>query len=131
MVQSESLERPAKSARSRSIRRRRGERVDPRVYMVRNARARARRRGVPFALTPDDIHIPARCPWLNKPMHHAHFGVQGPRRWSPTIDCIIPELGYVPGNVMVVSCRANVLKGRSTLDTFVRRLVQARALEVR
>ena len=33
---------------------------------------------------------------------------------SPTLDRIVPELGYVPGNVAVISWKANRLKGNNT-----------------
>jgi hypothetical protein len=35
---------------------------------------------------------------------------------SPTLDRIIPSLGYVRGNVKVISMRANVLKHNASLD---------------
>lgn len=35
--------------------------------------------------------------------------------YAPSIDKIIPALGYVPGNVMVISLRANTLKNNATL----------------
>jgi hypothetical protein len=33
-----------------------------------------------------------------------------------SIDKLIPELGYVPGNVFIVSWRANNLKSNSTIE---------------
>jgi hypothetical protein len=35
---------------------------------------------------------------------------------SPSLDRIIPDRGYVPGNVRVVSDRANRLKGKRSLS---------------
>lgn len=35
---------------------------------------------------------------------------------SPSLDRIIPTLGYVPGNVWVISHRANELKRDATLQ---------------
>ena len=34
---------------------------------------------------------------------------------SPTIDRIVPELGYVKGNVVVVSAKANRIKNDATI----------------
>jgi hypothetical protein len=42
---------------------------------------------------------------------------------SPSLDRIIPERGYVPGNVRVVSDRANRLKGKRSLEE-LRRLAR-------
>jgi len=38
------------------------------------------------------------------------------RRTSPTLDRFIPELGYIPGNVDIISHRANALKSNATLE---------------
>lgn len=35
---------------------------------------------------------------------------------SPSIDRIVPELGYVPGNIAIISWRANDLKKDATAD---------------
>lgn len=34
---------------------------------------------------------------------------------SPTLDRIVPDLGYVPGNVAVISFRANAIKRNATV----------------
>lgn len=83
--------------------------------MVDRAKRRAKAKGVPFALTAEDVHVPTHCPVLgielcadtNKKAH-------GPD--SPSLDRLIPELGYVPGNVTVISNRANTLKRDATAD---------------
>jgi len=71
------------------------------------ARARAKRKGFPFDLTSEDIHIPEHCPVLGVRMH---IGEMSQRDASPSLDRITPELGYVKGNVVVISYRANRLK---------------------
>jgi hypothetical protein len=57
------------------------------------------------------IVIPAVCPVLGIPI------VLGEQRSenSPSLDRITPKLGYVPGNVRVISDKANRLKGDRTL----------------
>lgn len=88
--------------------------------MVQDARKRARKRGLPFALTPDDIHIPKRCPVLGIPLKF-NPGRAGPD--SPSLDRLVPQKGYVPGNVIVVSQRANELRRDATLNE-LRRIVR-------
>lgn len=66
--------------------------------MFRGAKARAKKAGLPFDLTLEDIVIPALCPALGTPMV------------KPSLDRTIPSLGYVKGNVQVISHRANRLK---------------------
>lgn len=81
--------------------------------MIKNARNRALRLGVPFSLTVDDIVIPETCPVLGIPLVIA--GGQS-RDCSPSVDRIIPDLGYIPGNIVVMSHRANTLKNNATPD---------------
>jgi hypothetical protein len=82
--------------------------------MLAVRRRDARDRGIPFAITRADIlPLPVRCPLLGVPIDYAVHG-KGPSPFSPSIDRIRPELGYIPGNVWVVSLRANVIKADGT-----------------
>lgn len=78
--------------------------------MLSNAKARAADQGVPFDLTIDDITVPAVCPALGIDIYVGQ--TTGPH--SPTLDKIKPELGYVAGNVVVVSHLANRIKSNAT-----------------
>jgi hypothetical protein len=80
--------------------------------MVRLARYRSKRDGTICTITAKDITVPTHCPVLGLPLYPGH-GRAGPN--SPSLDRIIPELGYTPGNVVVVSQRVNVLKRDSTI----------------
>lgn len=77
--------------------------TDPRKAMLHNAQRAARRFGVPINITLDDIVIPARCPAFDIPLQRSN-GVAGEA--SPSIVRIEPELGYVKGNIIVVSAKA-------------------------
>jgi hypothetical protein len=79
---------------------------------LQNARGRARREGLPFNLTLADISIPEVCPVLGLPLQHGSK-IQDS---SPTLDRIIPNLGYTSGNVWVISNRANKLKSDASLE---------------
>jgi hypothetical protein len=80
---------------------------------LRSARRRALKRGLPFDLTQVDIVVPSFCPALGIPLYRASgAAAQGPN--SPTLDRIRPELGYVRGNVRVISARANQIKSDAT-----------------
>lgn len=83
--------------------------------MLDAAKARAKRHGVPFSLERSDIIIPDVCPILGLPLKsNKGGGVFTPN--SPTLDRICPKKGYVPGNVRVISFRANLLKSDATAD---------------
>lgn len=79
--------------------------------MVNAARRRALRADIPFELTEDDIEIPETCPALGIPLVQA---TGRPTANSPSLDRIVPEKGYVPSNVRVISFRANTLKRDAT-----------------
>lgn len=78
--------------------------------LLRNARRRAEKLGVKFALAIEDIVVPKRCPV---------FGLQlkmgrGTCDHSPSLDRINPKKGYVRGNVAVISFLANRIKSNGT-----------------
>ena len=82
----------------------------PESRILNSARWRAKKKGVPFDLTIDDIRIPTHCPVLGIELRH---GVGSICATSPTLDRIIPHLGYVVGNVAVISMRANAIKSNA------------------
>lgn len=82
--------------------------------MLQNARARARRDDIPFTITVDDIVIPSHCPILGLPLFQ-RTGQRGGGDNSPSLDRIRNERGYVPGNIIVISNRANRLKSDASI----------------
>jgi hypothetical protein len=80
------------------------------------AKHRAKKKGIPFDLLPEDIKIPNRCPLLGIKLVAHRDRVQFD---SPSLDRLVPRLGYVRGNVLVISNRANVLKNDGTLPELV------------
>lgn len=87
--------------------------ANPLNRMINAARSRAKQKGLPFDLTIQDISIPESCPVLGIPLVSGQNGIQCDN--SPTLDRIIPELGYVRGNVIVVSARANRIKNDANI----------------
>lgn len=86
--------------------------------LLNAARARAKRDGLAFDLQPGDIHVPDLCPVLGLPLFHKTGKGGGPN--SPSLDRIDSSKGYVKGNVVVVSWRANAAKKDSTVDELER-----------
>ena len=91
-------------------------RRDPRKYLLRNARVRSERWGIPFSITLDDIVIPKECPILGIKIEVGNKSHDG----SPTLDKIRPELGYIPSNIHVISRRANCIKSNATADEILK-----------
>lgn len=92
-----------------------GKRGTTRYVLWHAARGRSLKFGMPFDLTLDDIRIPDVCPVLGIQLDR-NIGGLGALPGSPSLDRVIPSKGYIRGNVRVISTRANVLKGDSTLD---------------
>lgn len=81
--------------------------------MVRAAKGRAKKQGVPFDITVEDIVIPEKCPALGIPLN---WNIGRGKDDSPSLDKIIPNRGYVKGNVAVISARANKIKHNASLE---------------
>lgn len=56
---------------------------------------------------------PPVCPVFNQPFVERGSGFS---KWSPSIDKIDPKLGYVPGNIQVISMMANCMKRDATKE---------------
>jgi hypothetical protein len=97
----------------RNLHQRENRKKDPATSMIRLAKARAKRQNLPFDLSKEDIHIPDICPVLGIPLvaQYVHNSDN-----SPSLDKIIPELGYVKGNICVISHRANRIKYNATIS---------------
>lgn len=83
----------------------------PHKYLWSLAKRRAREDGRSFSICPEDLLVPELCPVLGTKLQ---FGVRTYSPASPSVDAIRPELGYVPGNVAVISHRANSIKQNAT-----------------
>lgn len=75
---------------------------------------RARSKNIPFNLEATDIIIPDTCPILGIKL--CTEPVAEMRNNWPSVDRLIPERGYIKGNVWVISQRANTLKSNATSD---------------
>lgn len=97
----------------RSVYRKAYYRDDPRKPLLDLAKHRAKRDGLPFDITVEDISIPEFCPILGTKIAVSE-NLYGDN--SPSVDKVVPSLGYVKGNVYIVSHRANRLKSDATID---------------
>lgn len=84
----------------------------PHKYLYCNAKRRARQRNIEFTIELSDVQIPDKCPLLGIPID-SYDKWQGSH---PSLDRIDSSKGYIKGNVMVISHRANMLKNNSTAD---------------
>jgi len=87
--------------------------ADPRNLLLAGARTRAKELGLEFNLTKEDLQVPDVCPALGIPLVPGRTKLHAN---SPSLDRIDPAKGYISGNVMVISWRANTLKNNANAD---------------
>lgn len=76
------------------------------------AKNRATRLNIPFNIEMEDIILPEYCPVLGIKLVCGNEDLGS----SPSLDRIVPELGYVKDNIVVISHRANTIKNNATKE---------------
>lgn len=90
-----------------------GGEVSRHYQMWDSAKQRARKKGLPFNISLEDIIIPEFCPVLGIRLSV----LSGPYSSDKaTLDRIVPQKGYVKGNVVVISMKANMIKNDATSE---------------
>ena len=84
--------------------------------MLRSAYNRSKQKQVPFDLKKEDIVVPEVCPIFGFTLK---IGKGAPCDESPTLDRIIPDKGYVKGNIIVVSDKANRIKNNASPEEII------------
>ena len=85
---------------------------NPEMFLLYQAKANAKKRELEFNLTKEDIVIPEYCPILKVKLSKK----KGNIKYSPSIDRINNSKGYIKGNVMIISTRANLMKNDASLE---------------
>jgi hypothetical protein len=86
--------------------------------MISAAKNRALALNIPFNITEKDIIVPEFCPILGIPLFKGS-GIGGHTHNSPSLDKIIPELGYVKDNIQIISNKANLMKQDASLSDLI------------
>jgi hypothetical protein len=82
-------------------------------YLWKGCQNRAKKNNIPFNLEYTDVVIPKKCPILEIPIFK---GNERHIANSPSLDRLVPELGYVKGNVRVISYKANTMKSDASIE---------------
>jgi hypothetical protein len=106
-----------KTRRREHARKRRTDTVTWPKHAWARLKYKAAAKNIPFNIEPDDITVPAACPVMLCP-----FVLGKQSEMNPSVDKLRPELGYVKGNVRVISKRANTMKSNCTDPQELRRL---------
>jgi hypothetical protein len=89
-------------------------RTSTEMNLLKNSRTRARKKGLPHDILLEDIVIPEFCPVF--PEIRLSKENSKSENDSPSLDRIRPELGYVKGNIVVMSHLANTIKSFGTAE---------------
>jgi hypothetical protein len=83
-------------------------------------RQKCKSKNLPFTINFNDLERPEYCPVFGTKLNYGcSTGIDGKQTRDPnkaSIDKLIPELGYIPGNVFIISLRANKLKSNMTME---------------
>lgn len=94
--------------------------VSPQLFrcraLVNAAKHRSKKANIPFNLTSDYLMtiwpIDNCCPILHTPFTFSEL--KSSKCQSASLDKIVPELGYIEGNVQIISFKANRIKNNAT-----------------
>ena len=75
--------------------------------LFESAQRRAKECSREFSITLEDIVIPEFCPYLGIKMD------------KPSLDRIDTSKGYIPGNVQVISFKANTMKSNASINELI------------
>lgn len=89
-------------------------------YLWKLSKRRATEKGLTHSIKPSDIEVVDECPILKIPLNKFRGGFD---RSSYSLDRVDSSIGYEPGNVRVISWRANAVKSSLTVDE-VKRLLE-------
>jgi hypothetical protein len=82
-------------------------------FLWKGCQNRAKKNNIPFNLEYSDIVIPEKCPILEIPIFR---GNKKHTSNSPSLDRLVPELGYIKGNIRVISYKANTMKSDASIE---------------
>ena len=82
-------------------------------HMLSHAKIRAKKYGLDFDLTVEDLNIPQICPILEVPLV---IGTNRDYEYSPSLDRIDNSKGYIKGNVQIISKKANSMKNSASIS---------------
>jgi len=90
------------------------------AYLLQRAKGNAKSRGLEFAIDEEDIIVPEVCPVFSTEFV---YGTE----YAASIDRIDNSMGYIPGNIQVISRKANTMKANATkeeLERFAKWLIK-------
>lgn len=89
-----------------------------RGYIIRNTKFMSKRRNIEFNLTFTDFELPSHCPLLGIPLEYGK-GFNGNNPNHASLDRIDNTKGYIPGNIIILSRKANAMKNSANFNELI------------
>lgn len=90
---------------------------NPRKRLLNCTKQSAKLKGLEHNITEEDLELPILCPLLGIPIDYT--AGNGKTMLKPSVDRINPTLGYIKGNVELMSSLANTMKSKATPEQLV------------
>lgn len=97
----------------------------PKYALVKNLRSGAKKRGLEFNITEEDLVLPDTCPIFGTKLN---FGKDRTSYTKASVDRVDNTKGYVKGNVRIISWIANTRKGSMSIEHVENLLLYMRGL---
>jgi len=95
-----------------NVKKREFSKNNPLKMLLRWAKQKSKKYNIPFNLKEEDLVYTGKCVVFGTDLKAGGENLDN----SPSLDRIIPSLGYVKGNVQIVSHLANRIKNNATLE---------------
>jgi hypothetical protein len=94
----------------------------PFYSVLKAAKQRAKARDLPFSITEEYLESiwTGVCPVFQVRLNLPSYGGNAQSPAKPSLDRLVPAKGYVPGNVIWISLRANQMKNDGTSEELFR-----------
>lgn len=90
---------------------------NPKKRLINCTKQSAKLKGLEHNIDEKDLDLPELCPLLGIPIDYT--AGNGKTMLKPSIDRINPNLGYIKGNVELISSLANTMKSKATPEQLV------------
>lgn len=99
----------------------RNRHLDHRFRLFEGSKVRAKNSNMAHSITLTDIDSPTHCKYLGVEIDYTPPSKRGgTRKWNgPSLDRIDNNLGYIPGNIQIISELANRMKQEASIEQLV------------
>jgi len=114
---------PCCAKMARDLRKKKNRNFERSRGLFNEIKKRASKKDIKFEITKEDLRsiygTVKKCPILEIDIDYSENYIGGPNDNSPSIDRLIPELGYIKENISILSQRANRIKNNGSAEEHI------------